>query len=445
MSALTLVTLLAVACTTPVLESSQIQPQGPSQQQGPGQQSGPGQSPSDRIPPPPEADEQELDDKEQLDGYTLITPLGDNHAYLVDMDGNLAHKWELNGKSARAVYLLEDGNLLATYHVPSDYFQARDFAGGGIEILDWDGNQLWSYELSNEQYSTHHDVELMPNGNILAIAYERIVGDYAIAMGFDSRDIDEYGSVWSESIFEIDPNTNSIVWEWHVKDHLLSDENTATRDSSKLIDPKYPEKRRPEDWLHLNSIDYNEELDQILLSAFITNEIFIIDHSISTKEAKGPAGDLLFRWGNPEAYSGSGKQKLFGQHNAQWIDDKSSSSNILLFNNGDPVTRTYSTVMELELKADDSYQPGDIKVIWEYGDDNDEESFFSYTISGVQRLENGNTLICSGMEERVIEINSDGEKVWEFTNTEYGTSMRGQKIKLDLFRAERYYLDLSSK
>ena len=80
----------------------------------------------------------------------------------------------------------------------------------------------------------------------------------------------------------------------------------------------------------------------------------------------------------------------------------------------------------------------------EYGDDSDEEQFFSYVISGVQRLGNGNTLICSGMEGRVIEINPEGEKVWEFTNTEYGKS-RGGQIKTDLFRAERYYLDLSSK
>lgn len=375
--------------------------------------------------------------------YTLITPVGDNHAYLIDMDGNLAHKWELSGKSARVVYLLENGNLLATYHVPSDYFTLPDFAGGGIEILDWEGNQLWSYELSNEQYSTHHDVELMPNGNILSIAYERIVGDDAIDLGFDSRVIDTYGAVWSEAVFEIDPKTSSIVWEWHVKEHLLPIGYDA-KEYPHLISPKYPEERRSEDWLHLCSIDYNEELDQILLSAFITNEIFIIDHSISTEEAKGPAGDLLFRWGNPEAYGESGKQMLFSQHNAQWIDSKSANSNILLFNNGNPVDRTYSTVMELKLNPENSYQSSDVEVIWEYGDDTDEEQFFSYSISGVQRLSNGNTLICSGMEARVIEINSNGEKVWEFINTEYGKSMGGER-RFHVFRAERYCLDLSSK
>jgi hypothetical protein len=179
------------------------------------------------------------------------------------------------------------------------------------------------------------------------------------------------------------------------------------------------------------------------LSAFITNEVLIIDHGISTEDAKGRAGDLLFRWGNPAAYGESGKQMLFNQHNAQWIDPESATSNILLFSNGDPVTRPYSTVMELELKADDSYEPSDVEVIWEYGDDADEEQFFSYTISGVQRLSNGDTLICSGMEARVIEIDSAGEKVWEFTNTEYGRSM-GER-RFHLFRAERYYLDLSGR
>jgi hypothetical protein len=375
-------------------------------------------------------------------GYTLITPVGDDHAYLIDMDGNLAHKWELSGKSARAVYLLGNGNLLAAYHVPSDYFTLPDFAGGGIEILDWEGNQLWSYELSNEQCSTHHDVELMPNGNILAIAYERIVGNDAVDLGFDSGVIDTYGAVWSEAVFEIDPETSSIAWEWHVKDHLLPVGHDA-KEYPLLIDPKYPDERRSEDWLHLCSIDYNEELDQILLSAFITNEVFVIDHSISTEEARGPAGDLLFRWGNPAAYGESGTQMLFGQHNAQWIDPESADSSILLFNNGNPVDRTYSTVMELKLNPEDSYQSSDVEIVWEYGDDAHEEQFFSYTISGVQRLSNGNTLICSGMEARVVEVNPAGEKVWEFTNIEYGRSM-GER-RFHLFRAERHYLDLSSR
>ena len=88
-----------------------------------------------------------------------------------------------------------------------------------------------------------------------------------------------------------------------------------------------PQAAQP-DWLHINSVAYNPDLDQIMLSVFEFSEIWIIDHGTTTAEAAGheggkygKGGDLLYRWGNPRAYrAGTVKdQKLFGQHNAHWI------------------------------------------------------------------------------------------------------------------------------
>ena len=64
------------------------------------------------------------------------------------------------------------------------------------------------------------------------------------------------------------------------------------------------------DWTHFNAVDYNADLDQIVVSLRNFSEIWIIDHSTTTKEAAGrePAGesgkggDLLYRWGNPRVY-----------------------------------------------------------------------------------------------------------------------------------------------
>ena len=73
-----------------------------------------------------------------------------------------------------------------------------------------------------------------------------------------------------------------------------------------LIDLNFDNQDGHPDWLHSNSIDYNEELDQILLSVPHFDEVWIIDHSTSTEEAKGhiggnsaKGGDLIFRWGKP--------------------------------------------------------------------------------------------------------------------------------------------------
>jgi Protein of unknown function (DUF1566)/Arylsulfotransferase (ASST) len=106
---------------------------------------------------------------------TLFAPISGTTAYLIDMDGNTVHEWELSGTPGNSVYLLEDGRLLATYTIKSSSFgkDARG-GGGGIEILDWAGNQIWSYKISDSTYYQHHDVEYLPDGNILAIAWEKI-------------------------------------------------------------------------------------------------------------------------------------------------------------------------------------------------------------------------------------------------------------------------------
>ncbi len=98
------------------------------------------------------------------------------------------------------------------------------------------------------------------------------------------------------------------------------------------------------DWVHGNSVAYNAQLDQVVLSAREFSEIWIIDHSTTTAEAAGhnggkhgKGGDLLYRWGNPQAYrAGTAKdQRLFNQHDAHWIPDGlPGAGHLLVFNNG---------------------------------------------------------------------------------------------------------------
>ena len=192
------------------------------------------------------------------------------------------------------------------------------------------------------------------------------------------------------------------------------------------------------DWLHVNSLAYDADHDQILLSTFEFSEVWVIDHGTTTAEAAGHdggkygrGGDLLYRWGNPRAYR-AGKvkdQRLFGQHNAQWIaKGLPGEGHILVFNNG--VKRTggaYSSVDEIVPPVDDRWRYG-YAAGKAYGPDKAEWSYsapkridlYAPFISGAQRLANGDTLICSGTNGTVFEVTPRGETVWKYVNPEKG-------------------------
>ena len=164
------------------------------------------------------------------------------------------------------------------------------------------------------------------------------------------------------------------------------------------------------------------------------HEIWIIDHSTTTEEAKGhtggrwgKGGDILYRWGNPRAYRNgtSLDQRLFGQHNIQWIPKGlSGEGHLLVFNNGGgrkPVE--YSSVDEFvpPTDKDGNYiRPkrgpfGPAKPLWSYTAPN-KKDFYSWFISGAQRLPNGNTLINAGAVGIVFEVTPEKETVWKFSN-----------------------------
>jgi hypothetical protein len=198
-----------------------------------------------------------------------------------------------------------------------------------------------------------------------------------------------------------------------------------------------PNARRPPqnaDWTHFNAVAYNPELDQILVSVHTFSEIWVIDHSTTTAEAathkggrSGKGGDLLYRWGNPRAYRNGSKteQRLFSQHNAHWIaPGLPGEGHVLIFNNGsNRPGEPFSSVDEIVLPVDSQGQYtrrsrgpyGPDRPIWSYSAPK-KADFFSFFISGAQRLPNGNTLICSGANGMVFEVTPEKEVVWKYVN-----------------------------
>jgi len=403
------------------------------------------------------------------DGYTIVAPLGSNKTYLINNCGEIVHNWEASTYTPSAsVYLLENGNLLKTGDIPNNEITFGG-VGGKIEMYDWDDNLIWEYTLSSPTESLHHDIYPLPNGNILVLVVTTITEAEALANG-RRPDLITENKIFNEQILELQPigsNQANIVWQWNIKDHLVQDyDNTKNNfgiveNNPQLLDFNYAANGQA-NWLHINSIQYNETLDQIILSSRLNSEIYIIDHSTTTLEAASHSGgtynkggDFLYRWGNNEAYGlgDSTTKKLFGQHYPYWIDEGfEDAGKIMIFNNG--VARGFSSVDIINptqtgngiyaFTSSNGFSPlnHESTIV----SDNNLQ-FTSGILSSGQRLPNGNTLICAGASGKYIEVNNANDIVWEYINpdTNNGILNQGDTPSANfVFRGIKYSKDYSA-
>lgn len=382
------------------------------------------------------------------EGYTIYNTLMSNTTVLVDMDGNQVHSWTGARPIASTPYLFPGGELLRPCRA-QNIQMSGSAAGGRIQRIALDGSILWDYTFSDANNQPHHDICPMPNGNILLVAWERKTQAQGQAMGRQNLN----GEIWPMQLVEVMPtgSTGVIVWEWHLWDHMIQD-----------VDPSLPNygvvSEHPElmdinkgnipaqngDWIHVNALDYNPELDQIVFSSNALDEIFIIDHSTTTEEAAGSTGgrygkggDFLYRWGNSSNYD-RGKNTdhvLYNVHGVNWIDPGlPGEGNLLLFNNGNFFERSELIEFMPPINEEGTYDisdtapfepaPGDYD--WFYTNEN----FWGDHLCGVYRLPNGNTIATNGPSGLVIEVDLQGNTVWSLN------------VPDRIMRADRYPLDI---
>ncbi|MEE2918663.1 MAG: aryl-sulfate sulfotransferase [Bacteroidota bacterium] len=403
-----------------------------------------------------------LNTEDAYDGYTLLDPTGSTSTYLINNCGEVVNSWSSDHRSGGACYLLDDGSLARGCRMIGAF--SGGGVGGRIERRSWDGNLLWALDWADEEKHHHHDFAWMPNGNVLVLAWERKSSSEAAMAGRTNPQ-----TMWPESITEIEPTMPSggnVVWEWHAWDHLVQNTDATLAhygepsENPTRIDVNYanvgggggPGSAESGDWMHANAVNYHPELDQIAISSRRFNETWIIDHGITTEEASGPAGDLLYRYGNPEAYGrGTAEQRvLFGQHDVQWIPDgHPQAGKLMVFNNGNnrpDCTCSTIDVWMPPLLEDGSYAisgegpMGPDAFDWTYPE-TATEAFYSPNISGVQPLPNGNHLICEGASGHLFEVTLAGELVWDYINPAGNSEVFPQGTtpqQNNVFRAYRY-------
>jgi len=357
--------------------------------------------------------------------YTLYSLKNSTKAYLLNIDGSVYHSWTFasNAKTGYTTYLLPGQILLRTVENQGNYFNGGGMCGR-VQKVDWNGTVLWDFVYSTNQYCSHHDICAMPNGNVLLIAYESKTPAEAIQAGC-SQGI----TIWPDKIVEIEPsgtNGGTVVWEWHAWDHLCQNVNPSKDNyvSSIVLHPELININylTQQDWMHVNGIDYNETLDQIVFSSHCLNEFYVVDHSTTTAEAaghtggnSGKGGDLLYRWGNPHAYQASGTTNFNVVHDAHWIPENCPKANYFAaFNNkGAPGNKSCIDLVDppydgynYSITLGEAYDPPTYSWRHVYSGTPTQDEGTS------QQLPNGNMLICISFSGYLYEIDSNQAVVW---------------------------------
>lgn len=387
------------------------------------------------------------------EGYILFAPQSNKFTYLINRSGEKVHSWPSRFVPGMTAYLSSDGSLFRAGRVTDATYINSGGAGGIIEQIDWDGRVVWEFHYSSSSVRQHHDFEILPNGNILVLAWEKKTIEEAVEAGRDPASLGT-DQLWPDHLVEIEREGSSggkVVWEWHVWDHLVQDFDQTRQNYGDTGNPARINinhfQNKLADWIHGNAIEYNPYLDQIMISSRAFNELWIIDHSTTTEEARtnkggrsGKGGDLLWRWGNPAAYKNSKSQNLFGQHGIYWEgSESSSSSQIYVYNNGNGRSpEIYSTIETIDIESDAS---GNYPLSIEgyFGPDyftrtfipEDSLDIYAPLFSNVVKTEDNRMLVCVGPRGTFIEYDEDGEELWKYISpvTESGRIMvQGESI-----------------
>ena len=431
------------------------------------------------------------DESKSYNGYTLFGTRG--MSYLIDMEGHVIHIWNI-GTNPR---FTDAGTLLdAVGGNPSNQNSWKE--------LDWNGNTVWQYTESRSAYHGHHDFAKIYNTKLgdstfIYIANKDLTAQQCLDAGCSPSN--NYTGAQMDAIVEVNKQ-GTVIWEWWFFNHVVQDIDATKStygviaNSPGKIDLNLRGNPVKSDWMHCNSLDYNQEKDLIVINS-VHGEFYVIDHGNtfiagdptgSIALAATTAGDFKYRFGDPAKYdkgdpplvldnwekATAGHKQLGGSHDIQWIKPGlPGAGNFLVFCNAqnlfeltpqsyiieinpylnsagtntgnfvNPPEAGYTIVNSPDANLMKEKKNVSKQIVWTYSSKNN-TSFYSTIGSSAQRLPNGNTLICSMNDGHFFEVApADTSIVWEYINPMTRNGIK--KIKVDnyptyngVFRAYMY-------
>jgi hypothetical protein len=328
-------------------------------------------------------------------GFTLFAPLPSTNktVYLVDMQGNVVHTWNMPYPPGQSAYLTDRGTLFYNGQIPNpSHVGQAPYRGGAALEMDWNGRVLW--EVNHPDHN--HDGIRLRNGNVLLICQKPLPDDLVPKIR-GGRPGSEYDNGKMDGPYLVEMTTDGkLVWEWRSWEHLDPEKDaiTAVQDDRDV-------------WTVANGVSEMPD-GNLLLSFRDISTVVMINRQ---------TGAIYWKLGAPP---------LAGQHAPYML----SNGHVLLFDNG-PHRLDHSFPFSRVLEID----PATKEIVWKYQETRVSD-FFSPRISNAQRLPNGNTFINEGWFGRFFEVTREGEVVWEYVNPYFGARQRLQINSVQ--RAYRY-------
>jgi len=332
---------------------------------------------------------------------------------LINMNGKVVREWKSTREDAylfgEPAKIFPGGRLFASYK----YKEKPGFYTDLPFQMDWDGNIEWMWD-KNEKITLktadgktkvlwsgmqHHDMNRWPSPT----------GYYAPGLDPDvekGKILINGGTRNNVGLWEITWD-GKVIWEWHWADHKEEYVPKKVRLSSNTASWLGPNK-----WYDAGDERFHP--DNIILEEASGKTIYII----SKKTGKitwqiGPDYKDIphLKYLGLDLPGGGGIQVGGMLHHGHMIPKGlPGEGNILVFNNGNP----YSMIYE--------FNPVTLELVWEYSGEvlgygishGLAHYFFNPDMGSVQRLPNGNTLICEANSGRIFEVTPELETVWEY-------------------------------
>jgi hypothetical protein len=335
------------------------------------------------------------------DGFTLCMYGKGSQAVLINMRGEVVHRWHVPfsrlwpapthvpGRIDDATVYFNDGHLYPNGDlvvvVEGPITTANPSNGFGLVKLDKDSNVLWKYA-----EKCHHDVDVGEDGRIYVLTNEmvdRVPAGLAHIPTPCMVDFVDVLSAQGERLKRL-PILEAIHESPYAPLLGVLDRPHSLAAGSPGSLPPFRDEQLRRDVLHTNSVKVLSSRLAPRFPLFKPGQILISPRNLDAIAVLDPdSGKIVWATRGP----------WHSQHDPTFLE----SGRILLFDNlGSPRT---SRVLELDLR-DQSFP-------WSYPGDRD-APFVSPIRGMCQRLRNGNTLVVSSVEGKVLEVTAEREIVW---------------------------------